>query len=207
MGYAFEELTQESLLEFLEEEYADINWDKKFIENDDEYIAIWGWDDDGTYSVALALPYERTDEEVEEYHHIYGRELSKEERILLKRGWNVKVLNEAEGPVIQPSAAFLKSRPPMTIQGKRAQKDAENLRETTEILQALFSDKDNEGIIMSAQACGEGQTFICTTKGNYYLPESEYDPLEAMFGMLTVQSLKENNIPMIPTIEKRPHTP
>lgn len=88
MGYITSDLTLDSLREFAEEEYRWISWKKDFTDSSEDHLAVWGWHEDGTYEVALGLRS--------------------------KDGWYVKIMNEAEGPVIQPSKEFLMTRPLIT---------------------------------------------------------------------------------------------
>lgn len=206
MGYFVTSLTSESLLGFVKEEYDHVKWDAKSLDQGEDYIAIWGWCTDGTYEVALAYQIHRTNEEVEDILKVTNersnRGITADD--IPKNGWNIKVMNEAEGPVIQPSHSFIKKRPKMTLEGKRRIKQAEERKKFFDKIREIHTDPQNRGTIKSAMTCGNGQIFIWTTQGNYYIPESAYDKTLAMMGTLTVQSLKEKKVPMIPTKLEHP---
>lgn len=208
MGYLISDLTTDGLLGFVQEEYDHIKWDENSMDTGEDYIAVWGWCNDGTYEVALAIRVQQTDDEVEELSSVRKHsKVNSEVRInISKSDWNVKIMNEVEGPVIQPSRTFIKGRPPLTLEAKRSLKEAEEQHSFFDRIQEIHTDPNNKGMIQSAVSCGNGQIFIWTTQGNYYIPESAYDASLAMLGILTVNYLKENNVPMQPTLEERPHS-
>lgn len=188
MGYGFSELTLDSLISFIEAEYDYIRWDKESLENEEDHIAIWGWDQDGLYSVALGLKLCQKSAEARGYD------------------WHVKVINEIEGPVIQPTEEFLKRRPPMNLRGKISLEEAETEMKTLEEIQEFNEEHEYKGIIQSAVKCGNGLTFIWTTTGNYYIPSSVYDANRAMAGLQTIESLKRAYVFIKPTKEEQPNT-
>lgn len=206
MGYFFSDITTNELLDFVKEEYDYVKWDEKSMDKRDDYIALWGWCEDGTYEVALAIRLERTDEEVEELSNTVRGHSKVNSIEFPKSGWNVKVMNEAVGPVIQPSPIFTKARPPVTLEAKRSLKEAEECHSLINRIQEIHTDPNNKGTIQSALSCGNGQVFIWSTQGNYYIPESAYASKLAMLGILTVKYLKENNVPLQPTLEEHPHS-
>lgn len=209
MGYLISNLTADGLLDFVREEYDYINWDEKSLDTREDYIAVWGWSNDGTYEVALAIRNEQTDDEVEDFSSDFGKHSKNNSDVRVNihlSDWYVKIMNEVEGPVIQPSGTFIKGRPSLTLEAKRRLKEAEERHSLFERIKELHTDTNNEGMIQSAVSCGNGQIFIWTTQGNYYIPKSAYDAELAMLGVLTVNFLKENNVPMQPTLEEYPHS-
>lgn len=202
MGDAFKDLSLDTLIELAKEESTHIDWVESSGIKEEDYMAVWGWDANGTYEVALAVYYERTDEEVNEMCKWYNDDLSECDMEILKSGWDVKFMSECMGPVIKPSPLFLTTRPPLTLDGKRALKKVDELSKAIEIIDKVRDDLDNKGIILSAVSCENGQVFINTTKGNYYIPKSAYDANRAMLGILTLESLRESGINVIPVIGK-----
>lgn len=85
-------------------------------------------------------------------------------------------------------------------------KRSKERHEVFESLRKIHTDHSNVGTIKSAIYCDDDQVFICTTLGNFYIPKSAYDANLAMLGKLTVESLKQAHVPMLPTIEGRPHS-
>jgi hypothetical protein len=123
-GYLVPDITADELLELAKEEYDDVIWDSNSLIEEDDCLAVFGWDDDGEYIAAIAYYYERSDEEAEEMIDldeqlnkatldvINDRELSFEEQEIIKHGWSIKFIYECEGPVIKPNHSFLMNRPP-----------------------------------------------------------------------------------------------
>lgn len=61
MGYYIQNLTSDLLLDFVNVEYDYVKWDPNSVETGDNHIALWGWNQDGTYEVALGLQIKDTD--------------------------------------------------------------------------------------------------------------------------------------------------
>ena len=194
-GYLVEQIDIESLLALANEDYPEVKW-TNFSETSEEHRAIWGWNEDGTYTVALAIK-----REINEVPDSLKRFQEEPENEL---GWYVKFISEAAGPVIEPPIEFIKTRPKLTIEGKRSIKRAQERRKEIEVLESIRSDADGKGVILSAVSCGDGRTFIWTTKGNYYIPESAYNSTMAMLGLLTIEYLKNTGVNVTRTIEERP---
>lgn len=204
MGYMVNELTLESLLSFAMEEYSHVSW-TTFSESSEEHLAIWGWTNNGTYTVALALKVERSVEEAEELTNFYKDVLKDADYKVLASSWLVKFINESEGPVIQPPQELLKFRPFLTKEGAKSLKECQECMKVTEYWERVREDEAGVGAILAAVKVDNERTFIWTTNGNYYMPSSAYDTSRAMAGILTVESLEESGILLVLTDEEQPN--
>ena len=114
-GYYVESCDIHSLHRFAEGEYPWVNW-TGCAEESSEHYAIWGWNEDGTYTVGLALLKIVDYEGLEECN------------------WYIKFMNELAGPIIQPPKTFLKTRPAVTFEIAKKIKEVKAHRKEIEYL-------------------------------------------------------------------------
>lgn len=174
-----------------------------------KFIATWGWADDGTYLCACAT---RIDEsELELFDLIAakcGKTTSDELRTARLEGREVRFIPEDpdSDSALKPPKEFLKTRPPETLNGKLKLKEKADKEKEFEELEKKMKEWDREGVIKSALDCGNGQTFLSSTKGNYYISTQDYEELKEIYPVIAhIKLLREVGAQLIPTTEKAPN--
>lgn len=204
MKHTINKATLEIMIEMVKKEYPDIEWD----ESTATYLggrgmALWGWQDNGIYSVALGL--KKSQDELDQMLSIakkYRITISDNEQKALLEGWLINVVSEDDLPAIKPPKYFLKKRTQYTLESKRSLKEAEKRLSFLSELDYIHTDPNNEGIIKSSEQREHGMTLIRTTKGNYLIPTESYNPADAILGRQSLKSLLEDGVKLIKTIER-----